>query len=876
MTTSDLTLALDPSTVHRTVLANGLTMLVRRDASAPVVAIVTYVKAGYFDETDDVVGIAHVLEHMFFKGTPSRGVGELAKETKSVGGYLNAATIYDHTVYYTVLPSSGFETGLDVQFDAYANSVIDGGELARELEVIIQEAKRKADNPGAVVTESLFALLHDRHRIRRWRIGREPGLRALTRDAMMTFYRNFYHPGNTVVTIVGDVDPDEVIRKVTEKHGVLAAGTPVLTPGPTEEGIPSFRYSELSGDIGQTQIAIGWRTPPTLHRDTPALDILSTVLGGGRASRLYRAVRERKLASSVSAYDYTPTTLGVFVIHAEASPERAMDAMHAIWAQLRALRDDGVSDAEVIRAKRLYESRWVRRLEDMEGQANYLAEWEALGDWRRGEEYLERALSVTADELTDLARRYLDPDHAGIVLYRPEKTPQIAADPDAMRAMLDDAPPAEVLPPSLPTPAAPAVHARLRIDREEGGVRVYRTAAGTPLLVRRKAGALVHAGVYALGGARDEPAAEAGLTIMLARSALKGTERRSAAQIAEEGELLGGSVSGGASSESFGWSISVPARYADEAVALLADVAQSPTIPEDALATERSIALNDLAALRDDMYRYPMRLATSAAFAGHPYGVPVSGDETTLPRITAARVRDWHRERFLNGPTVIAIVGDADQDELAAMIASRLGGLLGGDPIPLEAPTWPAALVQRVEQREKAQTALAMLFPGPARTDAARFASEMIAGVASGLGGRFFDELREKQSLGYTVQAFASERSLAGAFGAYIAMSPEKEEVARQGLLREFAKLRDEAVTAEELEQAQTYAIGTHAIRQQSGGAVLGDMVDAYLFGDLGELAEFDNRVRSVTAAGMQAIARAYFDESRRVEGLIRGVGRAV
>jgi zinc protease len=420
------------------------------------------------------------------------------------------------------------------------------------------------------------------------------------------------------------------------------------------------------------------------------------------------------------------------------------------------------------------------------------------------------------------------------------------------------------------------VHTRLRIEREEGGVRVYRTSTGTPLLVRRKAGALVHAGVFALGGARDEPASEAGLTTMLARTALKGTARRTAAQIAEEGELLGGSVSGGASSETFGWSISVPARYADEAVALLADVAQSPTIPDDALETERSIALNDLAALRDDMYRYPMRLATTAAFAGHPYGVPVSGDETTLPLIAAQRVRDWHRACFLNGPAVIAIVGDADQDELAAMIAAQFGELLGGDPVPRDAPLWPTAMVQRLEQREKAQTALAMLFPGPSRTDASRFASEMIAGVASGLGGRFFDELRDKQSLGYTVQAFVSERSLAGVFGAYIAMEPEKEDVARRGLLNEFAKLRDEPVTAKELEQAQTYAIGTHAIRQQSGGAVLGDMVDAYLFGELRELAEFDNRVRAVTAAEMQVVARTYFDEGRRVEGLIRGVGRAV
>src|SRR5215210_1544034 len=120
---ADTTL-LDPATVQREVLPNGLTVLVRRDASAPVVAVNTYVKAGYFDETDAVVGIAHVLEHMFFKGTERRGVGEIAKQTKASGGYLNAHTIYDHTSYYAVLPASGFVTGLEIQADAYAHSVV--------------------------------------------------------------------------------------------------------------------------------------------------------------------------------------------------------------------------------------------------------------------------------------------------------------------------------------------------------------------------------------------------------------------------------------------------------------------------------------------------------------------------------------------------------------------------------------------------------------------------------------------------------------------------------------------------------------------------------------------------------------------------------
>src|SRR5215207_10484519 len=221
MTVSDLSVALDPATVRRTTLPNGLRVLVRRDASAPVVAIVTYVSAGYFDETDDVIGIAHVLEHMYFKGTPSRGVGEIARQTKAVGGYLNAATIYDHTSYYTVLPSSSFAAGLDVQFDAYANSLIDSDELAKELEVIIQEAKRKSDNPSALAVETLYELIHDKHRMRRWRIGHEEGLRALDRDAMLRFYRNFYQPSNTILSIVGDIDVDEAMQKVHDHYGTL-------------------------------------------------------------------------------------------------------------------------------------------------------------------------------------------------------------------------------------------------------------------------------------------------------------------------------------------------------------------------------------------------------------------------------------------------------------------------------------------------------------------------------------------------------------------------------------------------------------------------------------------------------------------------------
>jgi len=419
----------------------------------------------------------------------------------------------------------------------------------------------------------------------------------------------------------------------------------------------------------------------------------------------------------------------------------------------------------------------------------------------------------------------------------------------------------------------------VRLEREEARVRVYRAASGLPILVRLKPGApLVHAGVFALGGASEETDASGGLTTLMVRTAQKGTLSRTAVQIAEEAETLGGSVGGAVGSDSFGWTISVPSSYAAAAISLLADVAQHPTFLGDALETERAVAIADVIASRDDMFRYPMRLATQAAFRGHPYGVPSAGSEESLRNIEHTHVAIWRREHMLgpNASPVVAIVGDGDPDALAGLAAREFAELGRAQAPSLATPEWPAGLTTSAERRDKAQTAVAVLFPGPSRADSDRFAASMIASVASGLGGRFFDELRDKQSLCYTVTAFSSARRAAGTFGAYIATSPEKEDAARDGLLAEFARLRAEPVSAEELERAQTYAIGVYAIQQQSGSSVLSDVIDAWLFGKLSDLETFEGNVRAVTATRMQQLAKRYFDPERRVEGIIRGVGRAV
>ena len=319
--------------------------------------------------------------------------------------------------------------------------------------------------------------------------------------------------------------------------------------------------------------------------------------------------------------------------------------------------------------------------------------------------------------------------------------------------------------------------------------------------------------------------------------------------------------------------MSVPVRHFAAATDLLSDVLQHPVFSDDGVGTERALALADATRARDDMYRWPMRLASMAAYGTHPYARSVIGTEASLAQIDPGSVRAFHAEHIARGASVIAVVGDVTPDDVAGVIARAFPSLQWQEERAPALVAWPREAHVLREDRAKKQTAMAMLFPGPSRFHEDRFAAQLLSAVASGLGGRFFEQLRDKQSLAYTVSAFPIERRAGGAFAAYIATSPSREDEARTGLLGEFAKFCETAPTDEEMERARRYLIGTHAIAQQSGGSVLGDMVDAWLFGEgLHERHEVVGRLAAVQGADVLRMARASFDPSRVAEGVVRGV----
>jgi zinc protease len=857
--------------VIKRVLPNGLTLLIQRVEAARVVAVVTHVKAGYFDEPDEWVGISHVLEHMFFKGTARRGPGTLAREIQLAGGYLNASTIYDKTVYYTVLPAAegALARAVALQAEALTAPALDAEELARELEVIIQEVRRKLDHPRAVLPEALYQALFTVHPMRRWRIGTEEGLRRLTAQDLHRYHATRYTPARTIVAMVGHLDPDHALRLGEDAYGSWSVPPAALPPLPQEPETRRAAFRLLRGDIQRPLAAIGWRTVGALHPDAVPLDAAAALVGSGRGSRLFRLVRLPALAAQAAATHYTPTDVGVFAIELEASADRLDQAVRRSLALTADLASREPAALELERVRALLEAQWAHHLESMDARAQTLCSFEALGDYRLADEFYQRALAVTADQVRAVAAQYLVPAVASAVVYLP---------PAGETALENQWPPAvEAAPASLPgvEPSRPARRSGSCGSREVyPGDITYLASGGTHLVVRPQRGSgLVALSLY-LPGLRDqERAATAGHVSWMLRAALRGAGTWDAEALAFAAELLGGTPAPVAGADGAGWSLTVPASYAGPAAELLRCLALEPTLSDDALERERALMAHDAARMRDDMLRYPLQRVLRGAFGEDPYGQPVLGEPESVLGLAPALARDA-AERLRAGRPLVVAVGDLAAGELLECLAPLAEWPAGGHPWePAGPPAWSAG--SGVEVRDKAQTALAWAFPAPGAASPERWALEVLGAVLAGMAGRLFEALRERRPLVYTATAMPWLRRRGGAFLAYTATSPEREAEARDAMLEELVRVAREPVQAGELERARQYAAGLVDIRRQHVAYVASELVDACVAGTLDAWAELPRRLRSVSAEELLQVAAAVFAPDRRAEYVVRGSAKS-
>ena len=412
-----------PSAAQKWVLPNGLTVIVQEDHSAPVASVQAWCATGSINEDERLgAGLSHILEHMLFKGTRTRSTNAIAQKIQDVGGYINAYTSFDRTVFWIDVPKDGVATALNVLADAMMNSILPPEEYLKEQEVIRREFAMGFDDPDRMVGQLLFATAYQKHPYRLPVIGQLEVYNQLTQEQVMQYYKTRYVPNNLTFIVAGDVDGEKVRGQLAElfKNYPEKSLKPTFIPAEPPQLGRREVHNEFATEL--TRLALAWHIPEITHPDVPALDLLSTILGEGRSSRLYRRVREETgLAFGVSAFSYTPGDPGLLGIEATVDPKNREPAEQLILQIIDELKQAGVTADELTKAKKIALSHHLDALTTMRGQASDVgSNWVLTRNLNFSRDYLSAIQKVTLDDLRRVAAKYLTNDNLTVVSLNPK------------------------------------------------------------------------------------------------------------------------------------------------------------------------------------------------------------------------------------------------------------------------------------------------------------------------------------------------------------------------------------------------------------------------------------------------------------------------
>jgi zinc protease len=834
-----------PSTAQKWILPNGLTIIVQEDRAAPVASVQAWCATGSIDEDQHLgAGLSHILEHMLFKGTNTRSTNEIAQKIQDVGGYINAYTSFDRTVFWIDVPKDGVTTAIDILADAMMNSTLPPAEYQKEQEVIRREFAMGMDDPDRMVSLLLFATAYQRHPYRFPVIGALEIYNQLTQEQVMQYYKTRYVPNNLTFVIVGDVDAERVRQQLAElfKPYPEKSLKPVFIPEEPPQLGRRGVHREFATEL--THLALAWHIPGVTSPEVPALDLLSTVLGDGRSSRLYRRVREEAgLAFSISAFSYTPGDPGLFGIDATVDPKKRDAAEQLMLGIVDEVKRAGVSADELEKAKKITLSHHLGALTTMRGQASDIgSNWLLTRDLNFSRQYLDAVQTVTLDDVKRVAGNYLTETNLTVVSLNP-------------RSSL--APKAEAAKP----PSA-------------GEIQKFELANGLRLLVREDPRLpLVAMGAVFRGGLLAETPDTNGITRLMAKVLLKGTKMRTAEQIANDVEAVGGSISSDAGNNSFSVSVDVMKPDVKLGLDLFSDVLLNATFPEKAIAREKQIQIASIQQEEEQLTAVARNIMREALFPQHPYALRSNGSVDSVQRLTQKDLLEF-RDRYVaakNG--VIYVFGDVNAAEVKQLVEQTLGKMNSGALALTDAkPSMPLGKPEIVESRkDKAQGVIMVGFRGASLSSPDRYALELIDEASSDLGSRFFVRIREQMGLAYYVGASEMQGLVPGLFAFYLGTDPQKIEPVKTALLDEIQKLAHDGLTPEELARAKKKLIGQQEIANQSNDAFGYHCALDELYGlGFNYHKQLERDVNVVTLEDIKQVAAKYFRDQPYVLATVR------
>ena len=834
-----------PSTAQERLLANGLTLIVQEDRSAPVVSVQAWCGTGSIDENAHLgAGLSHILEHMLFKGTKTLGSSAIAQKIQNVGGYINAYTSFDRTVYWIDVPKAGTSVALDVLSDTMMNSILPQEEYAKEQEVIRREFAMGMDDPDRMAGQLLFATAFQRHPYRLPVIGQLEIFNQLTQEDVMQYYKTRYVPNNLTFIVVGDVDAEAVSQQLDAffKDYPAKSLQPVYVPAEPPQLGPRVVHQEFATEL--TRLSLAWHIPEITHPDVPALDLLSTILGDGRSSRLYRRVREEAgLAFGVSAFSYTPGDPGLLGIDATVEPAKREATQELVLKIVAEIKQAGVTSDELAKAKKISLSHHLGSLTTMRGQASDLgSNWFLTRNLNFTREYLAAVQEITAEDIRRVAAKYLTSDNLTIVSLNPKGS--LAAKTETTQSIV------------------------------AGEIQKIELSNGMRLLVREDPRLpLVSMVAVFRGGLLAETSPTNGITHLMAKTLLKGTTTRSAEQIADTIEAVGGSIGSDAGNNSFSVSLDVTQPDFKLGAELLADVLLNATMPEKAIAREKEVQLAGIKEEEEQLTTVARNILREALFAQHPYALRGKGTAQSVARLSQKDLIEF-RDRYLvarNG--VISVFGNVQAAEAKQIFEQALSGMKSGQLALTDAPQpSPLARTITVESlKDKAQGVIMVGFRGADMFSEDRYALELIDEASSDLGSRFFVRIREQMGLAYYVGASQMQGLVPGLFLFYLGTDPQKIEWVKTALLDEIDKLAAEGLTTDELARAKKKLLGQMQIANQSNDSFgyMAALDELYGLG-FAHYKSFERDVEAVTLEDVKSVAAKYFQKQPYVLAIVR------
>lgn len=834
-----------PSTAKKWVLPDGLTVIVQEDRSAPVASVQAWCATGSIDEDERLgAGLSHILEHMLFKGTKTQSSNAIAQNIQDVGGYINAYTSFDRTVFWIDVPKDGVPIALSVLADAMMNSTLPPEEYLKEQEVIRREFAMGFDDPDRMAGQLLFATAYQRHPYRLPVIGQIEIYNQLTQEQVMQYYKSRYVPNNLTFIVVGDVDAEKIHQQLAEffKSYPEKSLRPIFIPEEPPQLGPREAHTEFATEL--TRLSLAWHIPEITHPDVPALDLLSTILGDGHSSRLYRRVREEAgLAFGISAFSYTPGDPGLLGVDATVDPKKRDAAEQLILQIVGEIRQSGVTAEELTKAKKISLSHHLDSLTTMRGQASDIgSNWLLTRNLDFSRDYLAAVQKVTLDDIRRVAGKYLVDQNLTVASLNPKGF--LAGKKEAAKPLAT------------------------------GEIQKFELSNGLRILMREDPRLpLISISAVFRGGLLAETPETNGITRLMAKTLLKGTKTRTAEQIADQIEAVGGSISSDAGNNSFSVSLHITKPDLKLGVDLLSDVLLNASMPEKPIAREKRIQIAGIQQEDEQMTAVARNILRQALFNRHPYALRGNGSVDSVQRLTQKDLLEF-RDRYVvakNG--VISIFGNVNAAEMKQVLEQAFGSMKPGVLALTEAkPSAELSKPAMVEsKKEKAQGVIMVGYRGADVFSKDRHALELIDEASSDLGSRFFVRIREQMGLAYYVGASQFQGLVPGLFAFYLGTDPRKIEPVKAALLDEIRKLASDGLTNEELARGKKKLIGQQQIAMQSNDSFGYHCALDELYGlGFDYYKKLEHDVNAVTLEEIRHTAAKYFRDQPYVLATVR------